>query len=152
MGDPRVLPLEVIDALWSLGRVPSDLMPDVAGGLLEDGYDTPSLRQLAGLARTDGRRADELFAQAIQELQLPPLSPLAAAILVGRHIASEELARDMAPAEREVPGAPDPPGGPEDLATRGRSHEDDRRCSPKRRAEVEEALLSAARDLLRNGA
>jgi hypothetical protein len=89
-----MLTFEVVYALWYLRRIKSELLPDIAVAMLADGYETPSLQQLAGMEPYNERAVQELFSQVINELRLPPLNPLAATILVGKYLASEMLNHD----------------------------------------------------------
>jgi hypothetical protein len=70
------LNLDQAEALWAVGRLPREGLPEVATAALLAGVeDSPSLRVLAGLAAAELDRAWDLFAQALQELGRPP--PLA---------------------------------------------------------------------------
>lgn len=54
-----------------VGLVPSEKYPDVAADLLVEGYDSPSLRELAGHLRNDPRGAADLWGQVREELGRP---------------------------------------------------------------------------------
>ncbi|MFC8521477.1 hypothetical protein ACFVVC_04735 [Pseudarthrobacter sp. NPDC058196] len=54
-----------------VGLVPSENYPDVAADLLVEGYDSPSLRELAGHLRNDPRGAADLWVQVREELGRP---------------------------------------------------------------------------------
>ncbi len=54
-----------------VGLVPSEQYPDVAADLLVEGYDSPSLRELAGHLRNDPRGAADLWVQVREELGRP---------------------------------------------------------------------------------
>lgn len=54
-----------------VGLVPSENYPDVAAELLVKGYDSPSLRELAGHLRNDPRGAADLWVQVREELGKP---------------------------------------------------------------------------------
>ena len=54
-----------------VGLIPSEQYPDVAADLLVDGYDSPSLRELAGHPRNDPRGAGDLWVQVREELGKP---------------------------------------------------------------------------------
>jgi hypothetical protein len=54
-----------------VGLIPSEEYPDVAAGLLVEGYDSPSLRELAGHTRHDPRAAGDLWVQVREELGKP---------------------------------------------------------------------------------
>ncbi|HVQ19215.1 MAG TPA: hypothetical protein VMT27_09315 [Actinomycetes bacterium] len=55
--------------------VGSDQLIQMALNALLDGVDTPALRQLAGLSRTEEPEAHDLFEQVIHELGLAPSLP-----------------------------------------------------------------------------
>lgn len=54
-----------------VGLVPSENYPHVAAELLVEGYDSPSLRELAGHLRNDPRGAADLWVQVREELGKP---------------------------------------------------------------------------------
>ncbi|GGI00417.1 hypothetical protein GCM10007170_37510 [Arthrobacter liuii] len=54
-----------------VGLVPSENYPDVAADLLVEGYDSPTLRELAGHLRNDPRGAADLWVQVREELGKP---------------------------------------------------------------------------------
>jgi hypothetical protein len=56
-------------------QVGSDELIQTALDALLDGVDTPALRQLAGLTRSEEPEAHDLFEQVIHELDLAPLLP-----------------------------------------------------------------------------
>ncbi|MDF3293390.1 hypothetical protein [Streptomyces silvisoli] len=64
--------LRRVAVMLALGEQPVEELPTIAAESLEDGLDTPGLRELAGLSRRD-HPADirALFAQAMEELGSP---------------------------------------------------------------------------------
>jgi len=66
--------LEVARLHYPAGWLHAEDLVDVAVQALLDGWDSPSLRSLAGLIEVDLRDAPELFARALAEVGLFPLS------------------------------------------------------------------------------
>ena len=54
--------------------VPDTELPLLAAGWLADGYDSPLLRELAGLTRAESMRAKHLLAEVLGELGHPPVT------------------------------------------------------------------------------
>jgi hypothetical protein len=69
------LDLEVAEALWILGLLDLHLLPQVAAKALENGTDTPALRQLAGLTTSEVGDVEKLFSKTLRELDRQPLTP-----------------------------------------------------------------------------
>ena len=65
--------LQIAQALWTLELGEAEKLPGLATRLLTDGYDSPALRELAGLAPFDPRDARDLFQKAQGELGLPAM-------------------------------------------------------------------------------
>ena len=82
---------EVAHALWTLHRLQSELMPEIAADLLEQGRDTPTIRVLAGLVRPSAWEVEPLFSAVISEMNLKPQNDHEAALIVARHIAKETV-------------------------------------------------------------
>ncbi|MDG4826067.1 hypothetical protein O7635_29820 [Asanoa sp. WMMD1127] len=80
-----------------LGRGRSEELPMVAAEALARGVDSPALRELAGLGRSDVREAAELFERAMAELGHPPRSKDAVAWARIRDIADRLFTRRAAP-------------------------------------------------------
>lgn len=81
-----------VQALWVLGLLAADRLPEVARGALEAGLDSPSLRMLASLMPNELAEAPDLFVRSWTELGFLPMSRPAAArkyaIVVSGQIAS----------------------------------------------------------------
>jgi hypothetical protein len=78
-------PADVARAYW-LQPLLLEQMPDIATQLLADGYDTPSLRQVAGMVHGDPRDVREAFIRALQELDLWLPDRRAAELLLARDL------------------------------------------------------------------
>ncbi len=82
-------------ALWVLGLLASDRLPEIALNAMENGVDSPSLEILASLIGSEITEAPKLFEQVLNELGLPVLSRRDAAcnyaIAVSMQILNEEL-------------------------------------------------------------
>ena len=60
--------LDILVARFVMGEVRTDEVPDAAAGLLVDGFDSPSLRELAGEDRWDGDQVRRLLMDTVAEL------------------------------------------------------------------------------------
>ena len=85
------LPPELIAALWYCREVPPEAMPDMAAGLLEQGFDGKWLKRCVGLIKptsSDIEFADKMF----QELGVAaPLTDLHSRELIGAFMAEQIL-------------------------------------------------------------
>lgn len=81
--------LEIAIARWVLGLVSSENLPEIAVHVLEVGFDTPALRQLAGESRPLMRNAGPMFEKVLVEIgtMLPTKSE--AGLIVAREYATE---------------------------------------------------------------
>ena len=61
-------------ALWRMGQLPPEDVPNVACGALERGLDSPALRYLAGLQRPTSRDIGKAFDDACLHLGIAPAS------------------------------------------------------------------------------
>ncbi len=75
-------------AEWTLGRIPGEKLSLIASALLADGFDTPTLRVLAGSysEQLDGK-GPELLSAAMGELGIAQPSCEEAALIVARRVA-----------------------------------------------------------------
>lgn len=62
------LDLNDTKALWVLGLIPSETLPQLATDALVQGYDSESLVELAGQSGEDVEKARRLFARSLEEL------------------------------------------------------------------------------------
>jgi hypothetical protein len=87
--------LDALVSKWQRGALAAEALPDVAYRLLEAGFETPTLLELAGLERPSFDEAGPLFARVLEELGRSSLTiaddPLHFAIELARRI----LARDV---------------------------------------------------------
>jgi len=91
--DNRLTPL-LIAAWWFLHDLYGEDMPSVAAELLEAGYDSPSLRRLAGETNvTHSEDVNTLVAQMLREMSVTdPLTDSQARFIFTRQIAREVIA------------------------------------------------------------
>lgn len=87
-------------ALWRIGKLPPERIPETAAEALDSGWDSPSLRKLAGLHKPTSADIGDLFECAMVETGLHAMSNeklssrlsdewLQNAIPVARHIATQ---------------------------------------------------------------
>lgn len=74
-------------------------LPGFALDAIQAGYDSPSLRQLAGTSEHDTEEAHKLFAKALSELGLPAPPAPKAGLTLARDIAKEVLSGAIPPYE-----------------------------------------------------
>ena len=136
----------------ALDLLRSDELPDVAASAIEAGYDSPSLRTLAGLIPADAGVAKMLFCQALAELRLDPISKREAVVCLARETAKEILSETVDPQTgankiwRLSLLIPDEPFPELDSFVYAASEWDDR---PEDYDVFEEGVLVAAESLLR---
>lgn len=92
---PSCMDLALAISLRAVDRLPPERMPAVATDALAAGYDSPSLRVLAGLTNTDPRDTRELFDQAMAELDLASPPIVDAVLDVARYEAERGLAGEI---------------------------------------------------------
>lgn len=85
-------PLLAVAAKHRLALILSDDLPTEAARLLEHGITSPALEELAALRPTYTDEAQELFREALRELNLEVPNERDAVLLVAREIAAEILA------------------------------------------------------------
>ncbi len=91
--------IDTILARHSLGLLPVEELPDLALNAIQAGYDSPSLRQLAGASAHDTEEAHRLFAKALHELGLPVPPAPEAGLTLARDVARRVLSGAIAPYE-----------------------------------------------------
>jgi hypothetical protein len=84
-------------AEFVLGILPTDVLPTIAADALEDGYDSESLRRLAGADPDDHDECRRLFFNTMRELDLAIPSTQAAGLLLARAIASDVVHGSLTP-------------------------------------------------------
>jgi len=100
MGDlPRIneLNLDEIVVEWCLGDYPPERMPSLATWALEQGFDGPALRNLAGLATATLSNEAKLTEAALRELGKEPLERIEAGRLIVPPACKQILAVAVSP-------------------------------------------------------
>jgi hypothetical protein len=77
----------------------ADQVPGICTDLLVDGYDTPSLRVLAGLTATDGQEVRELLPRVFHEMGMEEPSPIQAAWFLAQSTARDIVSGTVAPSD-----------------------------------------------------
>ncbi len=80
--------LDIVAAKWVLGLVPSEALPRIAVDALEAGFDTPSLRRLAGELRPILSETGPLFEETLDELGVAIPDESTAALIVAKSYAA----------------------------------------------------------------
>ena len=91
--------MEVITARWVLDLLPSEEIPKVATEALVEGFDTPSLRIIAGISNPVLSEIKPIFEKALQELQIAKSSREEAALILSRHYAQQIINGIITPYE-----------------------------------------------------
>ena len=91
--------IDTILARHVLGLLPVDELPGMALDAMQAGYDSPGLRQLAGISKHEGDEAHRLFAKTIRELGLPVPTAPEAGLTLARNTAREVLSGAITPYE-----------------------------------------------------
>lgn len=76
----EVVNLDVAESLWTLGLLKPAQLPNIGVRALEAGFDSPALRQLAGLEPSELTDAERLFRKTLSELGRGSLAPRQAAM------------------------------------------------------------------------
>ena len=104
--------LQVTQARCRLGYLRGEELPDIAVAMLQCGFDSQALRELAALDRPTLRDAGELFERALEELDQPRFT-----VPVAREILLRELLTDI------ISGRIDPGEGARELWARAHDFE-----------------------------
>ena len=91
--------IDTILAKHALGLMPVGELTSIAVDAIQAGYDSPSLRQLAGTNEHDTEEVHRLFAKAILELGLRVPPAAEAGLTLAQAIAKEVLAGVVTPYE-----------------------------------------------------
>lgn len=89
--------LDEIEVLWALKLLPIDKLPQTAIDLLEAGYDSQPLLELAGLSKSELTEATDLFAKVLFEIGRTPLSKREAALRYTGLISKEIILGKISP-------------------------------------------------------
>ena len=128
-------------------------MPTWAMCALTDGYDSPSLSELAGLDHADPRDVRDIFTAALDELGAPTLDEDQARLEMARAWAHAAVEGTMTPYEAarriwwEASSPMDHPAALVRFVGLASEWEDD----PEHRAAYDAEIIQAARDLLAHG-
>jgi len=96
-GEPNIQDVAVAEALWRLGLLRSEQLPNVAISLLESGVDSRSLRILAATPAHTNYEAVALLEQALRELNKGRMSKRDAALVYAKWIASRIVNNELHP-------------------------------------------------------
>ena len=92
------LSVQLIAARWRCNDIYGEDMRGIAADLLEAGFDSPSLRRLAGEIATCSADVEELVAKVIREFGLPyPMPEEQAQLIFARQLAREVIASRRLP-------------------------------------------------------
>jgi hypothetical protein len=144
-----MLTLDLAQALMVADRVPAEELPDLACELLSHGFDTPAVRELAGLQNPTLREARPVFERVLRELKRPAMGRLEAATVVARGLADQVITGHIAPLEAAARGAllcPD--FDYPDVLTYFLACHDDYECFPRDRATIDEDVRRRCKELL----
>ena len=86
-------------SFWQLGLLPSEVLPLIAANALEKGFDSPSLRILAGEMEKVASTVGPLFVMALRELGIPLPAPVSAQMAVARFYAGKIVDGSLSPYE-----------------------------------------------------
>jgi hypothetical protein len=91
--------LDSVVAEWSLGLYPPERMPMLAVWALEEGFDGPALRELAGLTNPTRSGQGALIERALQELGKEPLDSSNAGRVLALLLCNEIVSGKVSPYE-----------------------------------------------------
>jgi len=86
-------------AFWEMQLLPNDCLPAIATHALAEGYDSPSLRRLAGETETLASTLGPLFTKALTELGVATPDTPSAQMAVAKHYARRILDDSIPPYE-----------------------------------------------------
>ena|ERR1700731_593577 len=91
--------LDSVNAQWSLGLYPPEKMPMLAVWALEQGFDGPALRELAGLTNPTRSCEGALIERALRELGKEPLDSFNAGRVLALLLCDEIVSGKISPYE-----------------------------------------------------
>jgi hypothetical protein len=91
--------IELAQALWQIGKLSAEKLPDVAIQALRRGFDGSALRELAGLQKPTKQDIGDLFDRALKEVECLPISKREASLIVAKNIAQEIINGNIEPYE-----------------------------------------------------
>lgn len=89
--------LDVVAAKWVLGLIPSEALPQIAVDALEAGFDTPSLRRLAGEMHPVLAETGPLFEEVLEELRTAIPDKSRAALVIAKAYATQIVDGTLSP-------------------------------------------------------
>ena len=149
--------LQSIEALWILGLVPAEALPDIAIDALERGYESDALVELGGLAEDEMASAPSLFMRFLDNVRSRTMDRTEALRYYARIVSASILSETVTPWDgakriaRVVASQRDDMGEFHDLdgfANAARELE----ARPEERATVEQAIREEAQRWLPGGA
>lgn len=141
--------IDLAQALYTIRRLPGEQLPQLAVDFIAAGHDTPPLRELAGLNRPTLRDAGALFEQVLSELGRGAMTHGQVAVVIAVDLAKRVVSGELPPHEAAARGASYgsdldyPP-----VLSRYAAADDDYECFPDRRAEIDEAVIAYAKQLV----
>jgi hypothetical protein len=93
------LDFKTIQALWVLGLILRDDLPEIAAQVMVQGANSKSLEKLAGLSQTDTREALELFERSLDEMGQKKITKKEALRIYAKYISGLILASQISPLE-----------------------------------------------------
>ena len=85
--------IELAQALYTLGKLSDEKASSMCVSLLEAGFDTPAIRELAGFQSAAHLDADVLFGRVLSELNRPAMPIRRAALVVAMELARRKRLR-----------------------------------------------------------
>jgi len=141
--------IEVAQALYTVRRLPGEELPNIAVELLARGFDTPLVRQIAGLHRPTLRDAGALFERVLAELGRAEMSREEVARVIARDLAQRVLAGQLAPREAAERGSSFcPDTGYPDVLMRFLAQADDYECCPDQSVSIDGEVVAYAKEIL----
>src|SRR5437867_5941617 len=89
--------VDLAHALYAIGRLPGESLPELASELLSKGIDTSAVRELAGLRRPTVRDAGPVFERVLADLGRPTMPVTMAAQVIAVDLARRVVAGEMSP-------------------------------------------------------
>ena len=141
--------IDVAHALYSIGRLSGEDLPELASDLLASGIDTSAVRELAGLCRPTVRDAGPVFERVLADLGRPTMTVALASQVIARDLARRVVAGEMSPREAAERGSSlSTQAGYPDVLTRYLAYADDYVCFPDQQQSIDAQVLGYANELL----
>jgi hypothetical protein len=88
---------QVAVAKYLIGDFPTERFPDLASEALEDGIDTPTIIEIAGLKQPSYFDIQEFIPKLLDELGIPPLTKHEAGLFLAKNIAGKIVSGELDP-------------------------------------------------------